>query len=952
MTATSHSTMDTNEKTFSSALSRFQRRWRLGLLLAGGLRALFWAGIALLLFGVLDYYTAFSDSARHIIGTVLALTAGCGAMWALWQVLLFIRRDAAVEADRALGGGRREVLSALELEQMPPSVNSLLSEWLRTRAVHTAAGQLVRLDNSRSLPTHRISRGAKQLATLLVVFVAIAIAAPRASWTIARRLLQPHADIPPYTPLQFSLGPQPAQVLYGGELIIAADITGGKLEAPVRCLTRDPATGQIEDSPAFNENASRFSRKLEKVAAPVDVAFVVGRARSAWLPVSVLMQPKVQDVVLTIDPPTYSGLPRREFTIGSQDLAAIPGSRITARISSNRPLGSGTLRIYPTGANDAPQEVAGTTEDTHRLRFSWIVRQPARLAAEIRDVLGTASEQLQLEQKVTQDERPQVVLRQPAGDVLATPDSELPLEASANDDLGLTRVTLVRQLSGYRERSAAQAVKTGERRHDVTGKLSLSSFGLVPGQVIELTLEAGDTNPNLLGVSVSEPARVHVIAREQYAQMLRDQVTLEDFSGRYTAMKDALEEARKAIEELEKAAQSGDAPKAEEARKKAMEAHRNAGQVFGQLAKDFPLFDLDHGLAKASQDAMRELFENAKQLEDLWRAQPKELLDALPQLKERLGSSEKDLAQEMQKGERAMAAANVFEQAGKFRERLEEQRQIVKDFNRTVEQIRRGETQAGQALRDLAKRQQEVADGMRQLEKELEGALNGLPEEFAKMQEEGRKFIQGLQEMEIAPTMDEGATAAESGDGKTANDRASEALAKMEALLRRKNGFCEMCRGEGEQSFPWPQDLSQTLQQLMRSLIQKRSGQQGEGDQPDGGTAGSGGFGGRSDSGYTMKGKMPQLPIYGPSRMRFSHRSNPQLGAGNQQGNGSGKGRPEDGSNLASNQIKSQPTRDQRGEALAVEAVPEAYREAVKRYFSTDENQRAESVPTTQSSKP
>ena len=942
--------MDT-QRDFSSALRRFQLRWRLGLLLAGLLRAMFFAGVALLLFGILDYYAGFDDSARRLTGNILLLVALAGAVWACWKVLLFLRREAAVEADRALGSNRREVLSALELaDSETGGSDSSLSYWLRSRAVANAAEQLRGLTGSRAFPRRPVTSGATQFAVLLVVLGIIAAAAPDASWIITRRLLQPSEDIPPYSPLKFALGPKPAEVLYGGELVIAAEITGGKITNSVRCLTRDPATGKIEDSPAFHENADRFSRKLEKVAAPVQVAFAVGRARSEWLPISVLMQPKVQDVLLTVEPPGYSGLPRREFAVGSQDLAALPGSRITARVRSNRPLSGGILRLQSTGTNDPAQEIAAVQEATHQVRFTWVARQPARLAIELRDILGTASEPLQLEQKVTPDERPQVALRQPTGDVLATPDSELPLEATASDDLGLTRMTLVRQLRGYRERSAAQSVQTGERRHEINGKLNLAAFGLVPGQVIELTAEAGDTNPNLLGVSMSEPARVHIIAREQYAQMLRDQITLEEFSGRYAALREAMDEARKALEELEKAAKSGDAKAAEEARKKALEAHRNAGQIFGKLAKDFPLFDLDDGLAKASANAMKELFENAKELEDLGRAQPQELLESLPGLKERLGASESDLAGELEKGDRAMAAANVFEQAGRFKERMEEQRNLVKDFNRTVEQIRRGETQAGQALRDLAKRQAEVAEGMRQLEKELEGALNGLPEEFAKMQKEGREFIKELQELEIAATMDEATTAAESRDSKIASDRASEALARMEALLRRKNGFCEMCRGEGD-SFPWPQDLTQTLQQLMRSLIQKR-GNGNNGDKSGDGITGGSGFGGLSDSGFAMKGKMPQLPIYGPSRMRFSQRANPQLGSGNQNGSGSGNGQPEAGAEIGSNEIASKSTEGQRGEALAVEAVPEAYRNAVKRYFSTDENKGAESAPISHPSQP
>jgi hypothetical protein len=210
------------------------------------------------------------------------------------------------------------------------------------------------------------------------------------------------------------------------------------------------------------------------------------------------------EVLLTVEPPAYSRIPRREFLIGTQELAALPGSRITARIASNRPLRGGTLRMDVAGSSAPVQEVSAEADGTHHVRFTWVVRQAARLAVEVRDVLGTVSAPLVLEQKLTPDERPQVALRQPAGDVLATPETELPLEASASDDLGSPALHWVRQLRGYRERAQLQSAPPGERRHEMTGKLNLKAFGLQPGQTIELTVEAGDTNPNLLGVSVSE----------------------------------------------------------------------------------------------------------------------------------------------------------------------------------------------------------------------------------------------------------------------------------------------------------------------------------------------------------------------------------------------------------------------------------------------------------------
>src|SRR5204863_8494035 len=94
---------------FVPALRRFHRRWIFGLFLAGLMLAVFWSGLALLLLGVLDFYAGFSDPARRLVGSVLLTVAAAGLILALWRAMGFLRRQAAVAADRALNSGRREV---------------------------------------------------------------------------------------------------------------------------------------------------------------------------------------------------------------------------------------------------------------------------------------------------------------------------------------------------------------------------------------------------------------------------------------------------------------------------------------------------------------------------------------------------------------------------------------------------------------------------------------------------------------------------------------------------------------------------------------------------------------------------------------------------------------------------------------------------------------------------
>ncbi len=915
-------------------LNRFKRGWRTTLLLLAVNSALGWTAAALFVFCVIDYLASFDDRSRHLVAGALMIIAGAVVMYGIWEAFSFVRRAAAQQADTALGGERREVLSAYELSREPEPAHPL-ARWLRQGALDAAASRLATLKKGRErMPWRRMIRSQLSVLGLLIFFLVCLKLNGSATLTVLGRLLDPDSDTPPYTSLTFNLQPSHPEVLYGGDLVVSATVTGDEISAPVRLLTRDPATGRVDDAPAYRETANRFSQKLEKVSAPVEVAFAVGRARSSWLTVRVRTQPKIQEAILTVEPPAYTRLPQREFAVGTQPLSVLAGSRVTARVASNRPLAAGTLQIFNGAKQDAPQPVAAESDGPNRVRFTWVARQGARLGLTVRDVLNTASDALEFEQKLLPDQRPEVTLREPAGDVLSTPDGELPLEYFASDDLGLSRLALVRRLAGYRERAVTEPVTPGARRQEVRTKLSLAPFGLVPGQTIELSAEAADTNPTLLGVATSDTARIRIISREEYAEKLRRQTTLEDFTARYEAIDRALDAARQSLAELEKTAAGGDAKQAEEARQKAMEAHRDAAKLFGQLAQDFPIFDLDQHLSAAAADVMKKLFENAQELGDLKDKPADQMALATPTLRRRLGEVEERIAEDLQRGERAAKAAAVLDQARRFHDLLQEQRDVVKDLNRVIEAVRRGEMTAAQALPEMEQRQKRVADGLGQFEKDLRAALEKLPADFGKLRAATEEFLEAYQAPPIPPVMQEGATAAAHSDGQTAGARAGEALALMEALLRKKNSFCQACRGEGDAEMEWPEDLASTMRELLDSLLPKPGGDgenEADGAGESTGRGGKGGVGagggGRSESGYTMRGRMPRLPMYGPNRLRMNRGGEGLARDG--QGSGSGPG---------ADRVEREPApvtapRQAAGESVALEAVPEAYREAVKRYF-------------------
>ena len=349
-------------------------------------------------------------------------------------------------------------------------------------------------------------------------------------------------------------------------------ITGGEITEGVYCLIRDRDTGEIERTTAYQESPGHYARKFSNTLTSRDFAFATGRARSAWHKLDVLLQPKVSGVMVTIEPPAYTGKPSETFPLESGEFKALEGSTVTIQVRSNRPLSGGDLSAKPlnSSGDTMPVEVRGDPSGANSVDFSWKVHASSRISATIRDVRSTPPEQpLDLKINVIADQAPVVDLTSPEQMVLATPRTELPFVADVEDDHGLAKVSMVRALLGYRDRSRTLADSLAKQDFEFTEPLNLGELGVEVGQMLEFYLEAMDRNPSLLGRGVSEVVRLKIISEDEYAERIRAKVQLREFTARYRALAHAVQEARQALDALDKAADLGDAAAFEKARKQA-----------------------------------------------------------------------------------------------------------------------------------------------------------------------------------------------------------------------------------------------------------------------------------------------------------------------------------------------------------------------------------------------
>lgn len=920
--------------TFHQQLRRIRFLLRGSRLLAVALALAALAATLWLLFGIADFFGAFESSAR--IAITVALASIC-AVSLLAGLILFLKVpsvSAARHADAALAGSRGLAAAALSLDAA--AATTALAAFLTTRTLDAAAAGLSSIPFKKLVPWRVLGRAVLALAIPLASTGILYLAAPAPFSTIARRLVHPAADLPPHSPFVFTVEPDLPSTVYGGEIQITATLTGAIVQNPVECLIRQPRTGEIVRLPAFRESATRFSRKLDGLTDPIEIAFATARARSAWHPVEILLQPNILAGLVRLTPPAYTGLPAAEFPLDTHEIAAVEGSAVTLELTSNRPLGSATLTFTPAsvpGAHPAPESIKATLPATKTAAFTWTSTHSGRLSATLRDVRGTPTAQpLELAFRAVPDAPPEVALSSPPRQLLATPRSRIPVVGRAEDDYALAKVQFIRTLSGFRDRTHVVAPSLTDKTFDFSENLDLEDLGLEPGQIIELMLDAADHNPSLLGQGSSEISRIQIISEDDYARYIRAKTTLSQFSARFQAARDAIDQARKALENLQDAAAKGDPDATTKAAKAAKETHEKAADLLEKIADDFPAFELEKRLQELAEKQAADLRENLAPLENFNPDDPKnDQNDAINKMLDRLGRRQQQAAPLALDLEQLRQATTLLEMAARFRQIYESQKSLAKRFANIVEELRLGEDRNRRLLPSLADTQEKNRKTLDDFKSELRRRAEALPNDNPNLTPLLNSALKFLTELDIAAPETLMAAAAAHGKAGQANDaftNAELARALLERLMSEAEPFPEACKGQAP-PFDIPRlDVNSTLQQLLEGLLAQNLGQ-GNGQQPGGQGQGLGGFGpsGDATSGFPM-----DLPVVGPDRLQFDPLATESgKGGGDMAKTGPVPPLP---TTAESTTLKSHPNSKGEASTLTPAAIPEPYREAVKKFLT------------------
>jgi len=888
-------------------LDRRLRVWRRGLVTALAIRTGAWLLLALAFAAVYDLFLPLPSNAR------LALAIGLPGIALAVFVIKYLpirrlgRREMAIIADTMLADPRRSLLSAYEM------VQSGSTDFLHGKSVADAQLGFWELPADKCRPRKALRAAMVAGGVICGALLLLTLLKPQAVPTLLARLMAPFADIPPYSPLVFKVHPENPDVIYGGDLEVEVSIDGAAVNGPVRVLTR--YEGEIEESECFRGNDNFFSQKLEKVVRPVEFCFAAGNARSKWHPVRLLLEPRFALTRLTVTAPAYAREPVREIVLGREDIKVLQGSMGSLTITSNRPLAGGELKIKPLSQSGEEKTVSGQTTGLHTVRFEWPMLESATLQVQIRDVQGTpAPAPLEIKQIVLPDGAPRLAITEPGAHSLATPKTLVPVVGSAQDDFGIRRVDFVRTLQGYRERPEELPVPKGDRKYEFQSKLDLAALGVSPGEVIEIYLEGRDDNPTLTGIQTSDVARIEIITEEDYAEMLRNQITLDELLARFQKIQEQLAKIREAMAEAREAKENK-----EDALRQAVEKAQKAAEHLQQLSKDFPAFDAEQQMETTLAESATRAQNAVDQMAKLQPSQGN--LDAqLDAIAKQFDQDQAPLEEMLANDEELETVGRVMEQASEFMQLVEQQRQLANWIDRMAQQ----NPADSEALDSAARLQEQLRDIAEKMPGQIREAAERIPDgsDYEKLKADAREFASRLEESGAQKSMQNAEVSAKNTNAPGATQAAQKAHEQLADLLPKddENEFGGLCKGKCPKLFPGNK-MAKTLSQCLGAMMNR-------------GKTGGLGAGGPSDDGYATQGYSPlQLPVFGPQRTRMTPPpTRPSVTSLGSLREGSSSA-PQ--LNELDQESISKPAEEATGAAsISLQQIPEKYRSAVRKYFS------------------
>ena len=526
-------------------------------------------------------------------------------------------------------------------------------------------------------------------------------------------------------PFNYVITPGSSTIEQGQQVAPTIEFTDGNLPETVTFSYKTDVEENYRERPMrFSEGSLYETREIE-AASSISYRILMDDFKSETFRLDVQIQPRFESLTSTVQPPGYTNLPDRELEYPYSTINFYPGSVIRFSGQVNKPLS----RLDLTSRQDT---ITFTAEPEDTLNS---------FTAEITPVMGDTV-QFQMADheglsnrnpfrtflRVTPDEPPVVVIREPTGVILENEPGNIDIFYQATDDFGIERAELrwqvFRSFVDEPEQNSMR-LNTPENGRNTMITWDLSEIGLRPRDEVRFQIRAMDNDAvsgGKWGESQEVIVRVPSMAEffdEMDSKERNVQDELDQVSDSFEQME---EEYERFLERLRENPDGGF--EEQEMLESVTEQQQQIDETVKQLKEQFEQLRQDMDESSNISDETRETYRELQQLMD--ELDDPDLQKALQELREAM--------QNMNPNELERALENVSFNEELYKERLERTKELFKQLkmNSDLDKLAR-------QYEDLSERIKENPEStLEQLKQEMETAgedMNQLSEQLDRLDE-------------------------------------------------------------------------------------------------------------------------------------------------------------------------------------------------------------------------
>ncbi|MFO0942452.1 MAG: hypothetical protein U0930_17075 [Pirellulales bacterium] len=782
----------------------------------------------------LDTIWAMPSVVRWFASRVALFSAiAVGLAYAIIKLRTITQDSVAQQIDQKIQSGG-EILAGLQLATRPVEPSSELSTGLAMLAARQAAQRLTQIAPSLVAPLEQLKQSSLALLAVVVASGFVACIVPSIALHQLNRFLTPYADVPPYTGITIELELEKESVLYGQDTLVKAHISGGRVERVQ--LVIEPESGPELIMPMLASGESAYQAMLTRVTQPLTLHAKSGISRSKKLKLDITLTPQLLSPKVRITPPAYTRTAPYVGPIPEKGVSGLSGTQVQWMASSNRPLSSGLLKItYRDGEEEKIELAAAKGEGAEETSVSGIsvLSKPGQFELSVIDVDGTQSiDRVTGAIAITEDRRPVVRIIQPQPLSIATPDIQLPTVVMADDDYGITKLTLFRSLNGS-PATPIDAELESQARVQHQWMLNLPSYGLESGDEIQLFARTEDNDPAGAKGAESPVTLIKIISVAEFQELMVQQRGAEMLQAKYQAARRHLENLASALKEVQEAqeAAEADSQSAEAAGKlqeklgAAQKAARQAAAEIQKLGEQPLPIDVDKELSEMLKEMSQQAADAGEAVKQIQQAADPNLSEADQQKLEEMIKAMKDMQDEltesaidplgkMQKLMPLMMDQQRFEQ-------LANQQKDLAERMRGLESADADDPATQRRVAELESEQEQLKQQLEQLLDDIEQHADDLPPdpETDKLRETAKQFTEAVRESMASEQMTEAQSKMLGDKFKDAQSAAQQAAETLQQFLddseQMGDKACENCKAGFK---PGKAKIGNSLKQMMEMM--------------------------------------------------------------------------------------------------------------------------------------